>query len=144
MPKHRVSVLVDGAKEEEKARTLLAKNTPASELNKYDGLLTGWATEIEIAEMQRSGLQVEATPAQEGAASMADNVTSLPPQQASQVCVKFRGPMRPQWQELMTKNNVHVLGKQGVETYKLDASPEALRELSAANALREAWIDTTA
>src|SRR5687768_6133491 len=136
--KYRVSVLVDGERETSLAREQLQKNTAPTELNSYDGLVTGWATETEVQALRKSGLHVDCSPAVEPDSTITDLVKSLPQKSPAQVCVKFRGPMRPGWRELMKKLDVHVMGKTGYDTYKLHATPEAVAELHRAQMLTDA------
>lgn len=143
MALYRVSVLVDGDQEERLAREHLAKNTPEDALSRYDGLLTGWATDIEIDEMKRSGLRVEASAAQAEPADISAISPHLESEEGSLVCATLRGPMRPEWRQILEENGVQMLGKTDVDTYRMQASREALSKMADARILRDVWIEGT-
>jgi serine protease AprX len=138
---NRVSVLVDGEREEQLARTYLAKNTTDGTLNTYDGLLTGWATDEDVAGMQRDGLQVEATPMQDAPTGIDQVAPRLAQADEPPFCLKLRGPMRPQWRKIIDENNVQMMGKIDVETYRVRASKDALQKLTEADMVREVWME---
>jgi serine protease AprX len=141
LPLHRVSVLVDGEREEQLARHCLVRRTTEDALNKYDGLLTGWATAADVAEMRQAGLQVEAAPAQEAPTGVDEVTPLLKSEEGLPVCIKLRGPMRPNWRKLIEENKVQMLDKVGTETYRVRASEEALHRLAEADMVQKVWVE---
>ncbi len=138
----RVAILVRDQKETEIARKELLSESKESEINTYDGVLTGWASPKGVERLQAAKLVVEmsshpSAPPEERKRSL----ESILPQKsglermaiddpADTVVICLRGPMRPEWVAIFDKYKVNLLERTASAAWLVTGTPSSLRDLA--------------